>query len=464
MPGTWRRLARSQRGQTAAEYMGVLLVVGVIIAAVAASPIAGTISSAIECEIESVATWRDVCERSSEEAPSGQQDRRSDSAGAADGGTSRAAQRLDLGQAQRTGVLVPASASSGRAPVMINVSLDGPQEQAGSACTAFARVPFGDAGSPSGARRRQAGECQDQLGRELDRLPEDQRRWAEEAMARALEQRGCGTSAAGGGLCSVDQILHVRYHAVEDLKNTPQAQRAQRARALAESRQQVGALRPPPTAECGEPSGIGGFLLGDACLALQKLGERDLAGGLLHAILAWPGGKPFKAVDEVAERAAREGTEEAGEEGAEQTAREGAEQTAREAAEQAAREAPSSPPRWIRGTQGNAGRIPESVAQQLRGRSFASRREFRETFWKTVADDPALAAHFGSSNVTLMRRGKAPFAARTQRYGGHERYVLHHRTPVSRGGAVYDPDNIMLATPRYHQEVLDGSYHFGRGD
>lgn len=273
-------------------------------------------------------------------------------------------------------------------------------------------------------------------------------------MARALERRGCGSSAAGGGPCSVDQYLHVRYHVVEDLKNTVQAQRAQRARALAQGRQQVGALEPPPTPEC-DTSGIDGFLLGDACLALQKLGHSDVAGGLLHGILAWPGGKPFKALDEVAERAAREGTEEAAEEGAEQAARKTAEQTARQA--------PSSPPRWIRGTQGNAGRVPESVAAQLRGRSFASREEFRKTFWKAVADDPALVGQFGPDSVDRMRKGLAPFAARVQQYGGHRNYVLHHRTPVSRGGAVYDPDNVIVVTPRYHQEVLDGSYHFGRG-
>jgi hypothetical protein len=60
-----------------------------------------------------------------------------------------------------------------------------------------------------------------------------------------------------------------------------------------------------------------------------------------------------------------------------------------------------------------------------------------------------------------MRKGLAPVAPRSQHYGKHRSYVLHHRTPVARGGSRYDPDNIMVVSPRYHQEVLDGSYHFG---
>jgi hypothetical protein len=434
--------------------MGVLVLVGLVLAAIAASPIAGTISEAIECEVRSVAGDGDACEASDEEPASGQaqSDRGSDSVadGSAAGGGG--APRLDSGDAQRARATVPASLSSGRAPVMTNASIDARPQDRGSACAAFTQVPFGDAGSASPRRRAQAGPCEEQLEQALDRLPGDQRRLAQDAEARALEDRGCG--AGQGGQCSVEQVLHVRYHILADLRNTPEAERAQRARALAQARQQVGALAPPPVGDC-DTSGVDGFLLGDACLALKNLGEGDIVGGAFHGILAWPGGRPLKGITEGAEQIVREGTEEAAEEGTERAAR--------ESAEQAARQGPSSPPRWVRGTEGNAGKVPESVAGRLRGRMFASRQEFRENFWKEVADDPALAAQFGPANVALMRDGLAPFAARTQRYGGHERYVLHHRTPVARGGDVYDPDNIIVVTPRYHQEALDGSYHFGRG-
>lgn len=62
----------------------------------------------------------------------------------------------------------------------------------------------------------------------------------------------------------------------------------------------------------------------------------------------------------------------------------------------------------------------------LRARfSSSSPNEFREAFWRAAADD--------------------------------------HRTPTSRGGDPYDPDNILVVTPRYHKEVLDPLYHYGGG-
>ena len=117
--------------------------------------------------------------------------------------------------------------------------------------------------------------------------------------------------------------------------------------------------------------------------------------------------------------------------------------------------------RFLRGTEGNAGIVPKSVAETLRGRSFSSADDFRETFWRAVADDPALTAQFSRSNVTRMRRGLAPIAPQNQQYGNLRSYILHHRTPVARGGDPYDPDNILVVTPRYNQEVLSPSYHFG---
>ena len=50
------RRAREQRGQTAAEYMGILLVVAVIIGAVATSGIGGKISDLIGTMIDSISS------------------------------------------------------------------------------------------------------------------------------------------------------------------------------------------------------------------------------------------------------------------------------------------------------------------------------------------------------------------------------------------------------------------------
>ncbi|WP_439332259.1 HNH endonuclease signature motif containing protein [Pantoea cypripedii] len=44
--------------------------------------------------------------------------------------------------------------------------------------------------------------------------------------------------------------------------------------------------------------------------------------------------------------------------------------------------------------------------------------------------------------------------------GNNRSYVLHHRTPIQHGGGVYDVDNILIVTPKYHLDVLDRAYHF----
>ena len=48
--------AREQRGQTAAEYMGILLIVAVIIGAIATSGVGGKISGLIGGMIDSIST------------------------------------------------------------------------------------------------------------------------------------------------------------------------------------------------------------------------------------------------------------------------------------------------------------------------------------------------------------------------------------------------------------------------
>ena len=48
-----------------------------------------------------------------------------------------------------------------------------------------------------------------------------------------------------------------------------------------------------------------------------------------------------------------------------------------------------------------------------------------------------------------------------QQYKKQGSYVIHHIQPISKGGGVYDMGNLVVVTPRYHQEVLDPSIHFG---
>ncbi|MEV5879748.1 putative T7SS-secreted protein [Streptomyces sp. NPDC052101] len=118
--------------------------------------------------------------------------------------------------------------------------------------------------------------------------------------------------------------------------------------------------------------------------------------------------------------------------------------------------------RWLKGSEGNVGRIPGQVARALQGRQFNSFNEFRAAFWNEVSKNPELAEQFSSSAQTAMSDGKAPFTVTGQQAGGRGRYELHHVQPIQRGGGVYDLDNIIVVTPRYHKEILDGGYHFGK--
>ncbi|WP_405388003.1 DUF6531 domain-containing protein [Streptomyces sp. NBC_01102] len=114
---------------------------------------------------------------------------------------------------------------------------------------------------------------------------------------------------------------------------------------------------------------------------------------------------------------------------------------------------------WLKGTHGSTGKIPGQIGRQLQGKSFKTFGDFREAFWKAVASDSGLAAGFSKSNRTRMAAGRAPFVANQQAVGRNNKYVLHHVKPIQHGGGVYDLDNLVVVTPRYHAEVLDPNYH-----
>ncbi len=118
---------------------------------------------------------------------------------------------------------------------------------------------------------------------------------------------------------------------------------------------------------------------------------------------------------------------------------------------------------WLRGSEMNAGLFPKSVADKLRGRTFNTFDDFRSAFWKEVTNDPNLLKQFSPKDIAIMKNGYAPAVLESQRIGGNIKYVLHHKTPINRGGAVYDVDNLYIVTPKYHKEILDPAYHFGYG-
>jgi hypothetical protein len=107
--------------------------------------------------------------------------------------------------------------------------------------------------------------------------------------------------------------------------------------------------------------------------------------------------------------------------------------------------------------------FPKSVADKLKGKSYANFDEFRKDFWKAVADDPDLANQFIPQNIAKMKDGLAPSVRTSQQLGGQQSYILHHKTPINQGGGVYDMDNLYIVTPRFHKEILDPRYHYGYG-
>lgn len=117
--------------------------------------------------------------------------------------------------------------------------------------------------------------------------------------------------------------------------------------------------------------------------------------------------------------------------------------------------------RWLKGSHGNAGRIPGQIAEKLAGRQFKSFSAFRKAFWMEVGQDQNLSAQFTKGNIDRMRKGRAPFADKTQRYKSMRRYILHHDTTISREGGVYDMTNLVVVTPLLHQQITDPGYHFG---
>lgn len=99
---------------------------------------------------------------------------------------------------------------------------------------------------------------------------------------------------------------------------------------------------------------------------------------------------------------------------------------------------------------GNSAPVPKQVADKLSCRSFANFTEFRQAFWKEMANDPAVARNFNNANIASMKKGNAPFAPDNQHNGGNARYELDHDNEIQDGGTIYNMDNIIIRTPLDH--------------
>ena len=75
------------------------------------------------------------------------------------------------------------------------------------------------------------------------------------------------------------------------------------------------------------------------------------------------------------------------------------------------------------------------------------------TFWREVANEPELVGPFKPNNVSLMKKGLSPHPVLSEKVGGRDTFEIHHVNSIKSGGAVYDVDNLRVATPKRHIEI-----------
>ena len=114
---------------------------------------------------------------------------------------------------------------------------------------------------------------------------------------------------------------------------------------------------------------------------------------------------------------------------------------------------------WLSGSAGtgDGAPIPSKVADKLRGRKFGNFDAFRRAFWKEVAADPELSKQFDPNSLDTMNKGRAPFARKSERIGKRVKVELHHKREISKGGDVYNVDNLNAVTPKRHIEIHKGN-------
>ena len=104
----------------------------------------------------------------------------------------------------------------------------------------------------------------------------------------------------------------------------------------------------------------------------------------------------------------------------------------------------------------------EEIADKLREKQYNNFDEFRNDFWKAVAETDyanEFLINGDPKNYYRMKNGGAPLVVSNQAINGSFTYQLHHIIPINQGGSVYSVDNLVVVTPRYHAEILIPEVH-----
>lgn len=78
----------------------------------------------------------------------------------------------------------------------------------------------------------------------------------------------------------------------------------------------------------------------------------------------------------------------------------------------------------FKGTYNSVGKLLKQIVDKMNGMEFRNFDQFRQTFWKLVADDPKLSSNFNPEFLNGIRKGVAPAAQMEQWNGKIEQKIL----------------------------------------
>lgn len=69
------------------------------------------------------------------------------------------------------------------------------------------------------------------------------------------------------------------------------------------------------------------------------------------------------------------------------------------------------------------------------------------------APTPELPTQFRGNNKIHISNGNSPVTLELDHTGGREYYEIHHIIPISKGGDVYNIDNLGITSPKRHIDI-----------